>query len=267
MTAVAESSVETGDSTSSLWTGSLEPLGDRLVRAGLLTADDLQVALSEQSTRQLKLGETLIELGFVDEEELLPLMALHLGVESVRLREGMVDPTVVRMIPRSQSEAMKALALFRVRETLTVAMAEPQDLRVIDEIEQLTGLKVNPVLVLYSTLEKLTPRCYEDDFTVDAVTADIDHDAVEVDAQAIDVRLDDLQAMADGSPVIGLVNYVVVHAVRQGSSSVLARYARGRAAAWQTSSRLALSCRAISTSSNPPSSRHPISLGNMSPSF
>ena len=220
MTVAIDQTTDIGSGLPSTWGSGLEPLGDRLVRAGLLTADDLEVALNEQSARQLRLGETLIELGFVDEEELLPLMAQHLGVESVKLREGLVDPSVVRMIPRSQAESMRTLALFSVRDVLTVAMAEPQDLRVIDELEQLTGLKVNPVLVLHSTLEKLIPRCYEDDFTVDAVTADMDHDAVEVDSQAIDVRLDDLQSMADGSPVISLVNYVVVHAVRQGSSDI-----------------------------------------------
>jgi type IV pilus assembly protein PilB len=210
----------TPDGLSSGWKTELEPLGDRLVRAGLLTSDDLEVALNEQNTRQLKLGETLIELGFVDEDELLPLMAQHLGVTSVRLREGLVDPGVVRIIPRSQAESLRVLALFRVRDSLTVAMAEPQDLKIVDELEQLTGLNINPVLVLHSNLEKLIPRCYEDDFTVDAVTADIDHDAVEVDSQTIDVQLGDLQSMADGSPVISLVNYIIVHSVRQGSSDI-----------------------------------------------
>ena len=58
----------------------LLPLGDRLVRAGLLTSEDLDSALNEQSSRNTRLGETLIELGFVSEDELLPLMGQHLGV-------------------------------------------------------------------------------------------------------------------------------------------------------------------------------------------
>lgn len=196
------------------------PLGDRLVRAGLLTAEDLDSALNEQSSRQTRLGETLIDLGFVSEEELLPLMGQHLGVVSVRLREGLIDPEVVRLIPRSLAESSNALALFCVRETLTVAMAEPQDLTLVDELERVTGLRVNPVFALRESIVKLIPRCYEEDFSVDAVTADMDQDAVEVETQTIDVRLDDLQSMADGSPVISLVNYVIVHSVRQGSSDI-----------------------------------------------
>lgn len=196
------------------------PLGDRLVRAGLLTEDDLDAALNEQSTRKTRLGETLIDLGFVSEEELLPLMGQHLGVAAVRLREGLIDPEVVHCIPRSVAESGHAIALFRVRNVLTVAMAEPQDLTVVDEIERVTGMRVNPVFALREAITRLLPRCYEEDFSVDEVTADIDQDAVEVENQAIEVRLDDLQSMADGSPVISLVNYVIVHSVRQGSSDI-----------------------------------------------
>jgi type IV pilus assembly protein PilB len=202
------------------WAPEVLPLGDRLVRAGLLNAEDLDAALNEQSSRQTRLGETLIDLGFVSEEELLPLMGQHLGVVAVRLREGLIDPEVVRCIPRSLAESGNAIALFSVRGVLTVALAEPQDLTVIDEIERVTGLRVNPVFALREAIQKLLPRCYEEDFSVDAVTADMDQDAVEVETQTIDVRLDDLQSMADGSPVISLVNYVVVHAVRQGSSDI-----------------------------------------------
>ena len=202
------------------WSPRLEPLGDRLVRAGLLAAEDLESALSEQSSRQTRLGETLIDLGFVSEDELVPLMGQHLGVPAVRLREGLIDPEIVRLISRPLAESIHAIAMFRIRDTLTVALAEPQDLTIVDEVERVTGLRVHPVFALRTTIEKLLPRCYEEDFSVDAVTADIDQDAVEVESQTIEVKLDDLQSMADGSPVVSLVNYVIVHSVRQGSSDI-----------------------------------------------
>lgn len=219
MTALAEIR-STNLNANSGWSPELLPLGDRLVKAGLLSVEDLDSALSEQSSRHTRLGETLIELGFVSEEELLPLMGQHLGVVAVRLREGLIDPEVVQLLPRAVAESSNAIALFKVRDVLTVAMGEPQDLTIVDELERVTGLRVNPVFALRETISKLLPRCYEEDFAVDAVTADMDQDAVEVESQTIDVQLDDLQSMADGSPVISLVNYVVVHSVRQGSSDI-----------------------------------------------
>ena len=133
---------------------------------------------------------------------------------------GLIDPEVVRLIPRSLAESGCAIALFRIHDTLTVAFAEPQDLAIVDEVERVTRLRIHPVFALRTTIKNLLPRCYEEDFAVDAVTADIDQDAVEFESQSIEVKLDDLQSMADGSPVISLVNYVIVHAVRQGSSDI-----------------------------------------------
>ncbi|MCH7687076.1 MAG: hypothetical protein IH899_10415, partial [Planctomycetes bacterium] len=94
------------------------PLGERLFHAGIVTAAELEAGLREQTTKRLRLGEVLIELGFVKEEQLLPFLGEQLQVTSVRLREGLVDPAIVNLIPRSKAEALKAIALFKVRGTL-----------------------------------------------------------------------------------------------------------------------------------------------------
>ncbi|HUG89651.1 MAG TPA: ATPase, T2SS/T4P/T4SS family [Planctomycetaceae bacterium] len=196
------------------------PLGKQLVDAGLVTPGELEAALLEQSCRRDHLGEVLVGLGFIDEDSLLPLVGERLNVPVVRLREGLVDPQVVQLLPRDKAEALQAIALFKVRGTLTVAMAEPQNLHRVDEIERITRLAVRPVLALRSAIERMIPRCYEDDFAVDAVTADLDRDALEFDAETIEVDLQQLQSMAEGSPVINLVNYLIVQAVRQGASDI-----------------------------------------------
>jgi type IV pilus assembly protein PilB len=196
------------------------PLGEQLVDAGLVTPGELEAALLEQSCRRDHLGEVLVGLGFVEEEKLLPLIGERLNVPVVRLREGIVDPQVVHLLPRDKAESLQSLALFKVRGTLTVAMAEPQNLHRIDELERITRLCVRPVLALRSAIERMIPRCYEEDFAVDAVTADLDRDALEFDAETIEVDLQQLQSMAEGSPVVNLVNYLIVQAVRQGASDI-----------------------------------------------
>ena len=196
------------------------PLGEQLVRASLLTPQELETALGEQQSKKMRLGETLIELGFVDEEQLLPFIAENLGVPFVKLREGLIDPAVVRIVPHTHAKSFSALALFCVRGELTVAMAEPQNLHHLDEIERITRLRVRPILALKGTIDKLLPRAYEEDFAVDTVSADIEADAVEVDPEIFEVDLQDLQSLAEGSPVINLVNYIIVHAVRQGASDI-----------------------------------------------
>lgn len=195
-------------------------LGDRLLRAGILTEAEIESALLEQSNNNLRLGETLLMMGFLDEEELLPHMEQQLDVSAVRLRDGIIDPEAVRMLPKSKAEAIKAIVLFKVRETVTVAMADPNDLQQIDEIERLTGCVVRPVFALQLSLEAMLERCYEADFSVDAVTADLDADAIEIQEDMIDIDLQSIDSMTDGSPIVSLVNYIIVHAVRQGASDI-----------------------------------------------
>ncbi len=216
------------------------PLGQRLLEAGLLRADQLDSALyhqaaesertstaqsqqdssGEKRSRTKRLGEVVAELGLVDEGDLLPLLGEQLGVEGVRLREGLIDPHAVRLIPRDQAERLHALPLMRVRNELTVAMADPHDLATIDTLSRLSGCRIRPVFTLASGIERLLPRCYEDDFTVDSVTADLDVEQLELETETIDLDLTGTKALAEGSPVINLVNYAIVQAVTQGASDI-----------------------------------------------
>jgi len=220
--------------------GSGAPLGERLIAAGLLTAEQLDNALDHQRltcrkkhngpgtsdpaspSRVKPLGEVVTELGLVDESDLIPLLGEQLGVPGVRLREGLIDPLAIRLIPRIEAERWCVLPLMKVRDELTIAMADPRDLATIDAIGQLTGLRIRPVLTLASAIERLLPRCYEDDFSVDSVTADLDVDELEVesDSQTIDLDSGDAHHLAEGSPVINLVNYAIIQAVRQGASDI-----------------------------------------------
>ncbi len=99
-------------------------------------------------------------------------------------------------------------------------MTQPQNLRRLDELERITGYRIRPVLALRSSIQEILRRAYDDDFAVDAVTADMDREAVELQADAIHVELDSVESMVDGSPIVNLVNYMIVHAVRQGASDI-----------------------------------------------
>lgn len=196
------------------------PLGERLVDAGVLTPDELEIALRQHSNKKKRLGETLLEMGFVDEVTLLQFLAQQMHLPYARLREGLVDPAAVRLLSRSKAQALASLVMFRVHDTLSVAMAEPANLDTIDEIERLTNLKVKPVLALRSTIEAILPRCYEDDFAVDAVTADLAPDAVELQHDAIDINLSGVESLVDGSPIVNLANFIIVNALRQKASDI-----------------------------------------------
>jgi len=195
-------------------------LGEQLVDAGLLTQEQLESALGQQAGKNLRLGELLEKMGFVNDEAVLPFVSRNLGVPTVRLRDGLIDPRYVELIPHATAEAMHTVAMFKVRDTLTVAMADPQNLRGIDELERITGSRIRPVLASRTAIKNMLPRCYEEDFQVDAVTADMEMDSVEVPTETIDMDFKDVQALADGSPVVNLVSWVIMQALRQGASDI-----------------------------------------------
>ncbi|RIK86939.1 MAG: type II secretion system protein GspE [Planctomycetota bacterium] len=227
MTALAEPAIELRDGASPASEAdgaqpvalARAPLGERLVAAGLIERAQLETALSRQAENRQRLGEALLELGFISEDELLPFIESQLGVPAVRLREGLLDPHAVHLLPRQLAERLAAIALFRVRNVLTVATDDPLDLDKLDRIERMTGLTVRPVFAFKAAIERITRRAYEDDFRVDAVTADLDDAAVELRSDA-DVDVASVHQLVEGSPVINLVNYLVLQAVRKGASDI-----------------------------------------------
>ena len=120
------------------------PLGEALVAAGLIRREDLEGSLTRQTSSRRRLGELLIEMGLIDEDRLLPFLGRRLGLPGTRLREGMVDPAVVREIPRNIAERLCVLAMFRVHRTLTVVMADPQNLPQIDDTGTPDGMSRQP---------------------------------------------------------------------------------------------------------------------------
>ncbi|TWT35921.1 Type II secretion system protein E [Posidoniimonas corsicana] len=194
-------------------------LGEQLLSSGKITQAELEAALSEQHGGQ-RLGETLVKLGFVEEADLLPFLAEQFGVPHAQLREGIVDPAAARLITRPLAEQIKCLGLFRVNGELTVAMSNPRDLVDIDKIEQHTGLRVRPVLGLEAAITDFLGRVYGEGFQVETVTADMEEGAVSLNDEAIELDLEGLSSAVDESPVINLVNYILLQAVRQRASDI-----------------------------------------------
>jgi type IV pilus assembly protein PilB len=195
-------------------------LGQELLAANLIEPEDLEAALQKQREQGAKLAETLLDLGAASEDALLPFMQRHLGVPAVRLREGLVDLAAIRKIPQPVAEQLTALGLFLVRNTLTVALADPLDLDVLDRLEQITGCRVRPVFAFARGIRALVQRGYQDDFEVESVTADLSNGAVELQEICADVDAASVDQLVDGSPTINLVNYLILQAIRRGASDI-----------------------------------------------
>ena len=197
-------------------------VGEVLVGDGHITEEQLSKALAEQKAAGQMLGELLVDQGTISGNVLVHSLAKCLGVPGVQLRHGLIDPNLLSLIGSEEAERLKAIPMFRVHETLTVAMAEPQSLPTIDRIRELTGLQIRPVLALESNILEFVRKYAEGMVDVDAFLTSLAESDVEVvEREQIDEGpTTDLDQMVEGSPIVNLVNVALLTAVKDRASDI-----------------------------------------------
>lgn len=197
-------------------------VGEVLISEGHLTHDQLEQTLVEQRTSGKKLGELLISSGAISESVLLNSLAQCLGVKGVRLRHGLIDPQLIALINPDECERLKVLPLFRVHGRLTVAMAEPQNLPLVDQLAARTGLSINPVLAFENNIQEFVRKYSVGDVDINEFLTTLSETDVEVvEREAIDEDpTTDLSHMVEGSPIVNLVNVAMLSAVKDGASDI-----------------------------------------------
>ena len=199
-----------------------ERLGDVLLREGLITPDQLAAVVQSQQSSQRMLGELLVEQQILQPAMLVRVLARMLGMPGVLLRHGLIDPKVFKLVGAEDAQRLKALPLFKVRDTLTVAMAEPQSLPSIDRLRTLTGCRIRPVLALEANIVEFIKKYMGGAVSVDAFLTSLSEQDVEVvERECIDEGPQtDLDKLVVGSPIINLVNVAMLTAVRDGASDI-----------------------------------------------
>ncbi|MCC6661159.1 MAG: Flp pilus assembly complex ATPase component TadA [Phycisphaerales bacterium] len=197
-------------------------VGDALVADGAVTHDQLSKALAEQKSSGRLLGETLVEQGLITNAVLVRALARSLGVPGVLLRHGLIDPAVFKLVGEDEAIRLKVIPMFRVHDTLTVAMAEPLSLPAIDRLRQLTGCRVRPVLALEANMAEFRKKYAAGDVDVDAFLTSLSESDVEVvERESVDEGpATDLDKMIAGSPIVNLVNVALLTAVKDGASDI-----------------------------------------------
>ena len=127
-------------------------LGDLLVREGVITREQLSKALAEQKQNGHRVGYNLVKLGFIPEIELTKMLAKQYRMPAVDLSRFEVDPKIAKMIPTELAQKNLVLPLKREGRTLTVAMADPTNLGVLEDLKFITRYDIFPVIAGEYTL-------------------------------------------------------------------------------------------------------------------
>jgi len=198
-------------------------LGQLLIEQGALTDEQLAKALDYQrrSGNALLLGEVLRKLEMCSQEQIMKALAKGYGVPFARISPHMADPKVIDTLPREFLEKHTVLPLFKVREQLTLAVNEPANVFLLEEVARISNCQVLVVCAMAedikATLEIHLPSANV--FVIDEIFDDADAGDMALVEERID-EITDLEAAASGSPVIKLVNYLIQNAVREGASDI-----------------------------------------------
>jgi type IV pilus assembly protein PilB len=136
-------------------------LGELLVRDNLITPAQLQQALEEQKKKGGRLGANLTRLGFINEEELADFLSKQYEVPSINLSEFEIDPEVIALVPEDQAKKHMLIPINRAGATLVVAMADPSNMFAINDIEFLTGYRVEVVVAPEKSIAEAIERYYQ----------------------------------------------------------------------------------------------------------
>ncbi|HEU4951257.1 MAG TPA: hypothetical protein VFT46_04860 [Holophagaceae bacterium] len=129
-------------------------LGDLLLEAGLITAEQLQSAITHQKIAKGRLGSNLVALGFITEDTLMDFLGQQLGVSKVDVRGLDIPEDLLRRIPRRMAEQYLVLPVgFKEPKTLVLAMADPMDLNAVDSARFATGLNIETVVAAHSAMK------------------------------------------------------------------------------------------------------------------
>jgi type IV pilus assembly protein PilB len=200
-------------------------LGEMLVREGLLSQNQLEQSLAQQKGTGIKLGQFLVQRDICREEDIVDMLSRQLRIERYSPARYPVDLSLAEIIPADTARGKNVIPVARTGNVLEVATPDPLDIDVLDSLEVMTNLEIEPVVCTGADYEQAFSSLYGLYRGMDDVMKSVDEDITavhgtdDVPANA-DIDVHALETQADQAPVIKLVNSIIAQAVSQKASDV-----------------------------------------------
>ena len=212
-------------------------IGELLLKEKRITPEQLQEALNAQRQNGGKLGNSLVTLGFVKDEEITALLSRQYGVPSVALDQFEIDSAVLKLVPIETAQKYHVLPLSRSGATLTIAMTDPTNVFAMDDIKFMTGYNVEPVVASETAVIEAIQRWYGSvvphtngsggPSALEAASKALEEmpmvagtEDVEVLGEIEEISVEALARQGEEAPVIKLVNVILMSAIQKGASDI-----------------------------------------------
>ncbi len=193
------------------------PLGQILISQGILSEDQLRIALLEQMKSNQPVGKLLVSLGFVSEATLRDALSESLGKQSIDLSNAIIDPAALKLVPREMAKRHRVLPLDydQNNHRLTLAAADINDIVAIDKVRSLLpeGVEVETLLAGESEIDRAVDQYYGYELSIDGILHEIE--TGEIDYRSLQTSTDEYS-----QPVVRLIDSILTDAVKRDASDI-----------------------------------------------
>lgn len=192
-------------------------LGELLIESGLISEAQLQSALSLKTPSE-RLGQVLIKLNYLTEQDIINVLEFQLGIPQYRLNDRILDEKIVKLLPETIAKRHNAIPVSLEKGTLTVAMVDPLDLVAIDDIRLATGYEVKPVIVTEEEVKKSIHQYYSIENSANIALQELEINTIVEQPELQELK----QGVGAGSdaPVVRTVNSIIHQAIYMKASDI-----------------------------------------------
>ena len=201
-------------------------LGELLIQENLLDSEQLKSALDFHKKNDVGIGSAIVSLGFLSEEEMAQALSRQLGYPYINLDQFEVYPDVISLIPIEIAKKYLIMPIHRIRSFLTLAMVDPTDLGIIEDVRFRTGLSIQPVIASESGIMNAVSKYYgsSDALRVKQIVDEIeqaeDTSVNIIEEEEEDYDIEELVHSTEEAPIITLVNTIFIDSIKKGASDV-----------------------------------------------
>ncbi|MDD2741042.1 MAG: GspE/PulE family protein [Rhodocyclaceae bacterium] len=193
------------------------PLGQILISEGILSEDQLRIALLEQMKSNQPIGKLLVSLGFVSEATLREALSESLGKQSIDLSKAIIDPQALKLVPRDMAKRYHLLPLDfdNANQRLTLAISDINDIVGLDRIRSLLPehVEVDSLIAGESEIDRAIDQYYGHELSIDGILHEIE--TGEIDWKSLSASDDEYS-----QPVVRLIDSILTDAVKHDASDI-----------------------------------------------
>ena len=197
-------------------------LGELLIESGLLTVDKLRDALEVQKREGKRLGEVLIQMRIISQEEMAFALAMQLKIPFIDLRDHTIENDVIDSIPEEVCQKFVCIPVAVKNNILDVTMADPLNLNMMKDLQFITGYNIQPAISTQSQIIDRLQKYYHPEKSIADVADEFveDHSVMELlPEEEQNIEEEDLELLKD-SPFVKMVDLVIRNAIKQGASDI-----------------------------------------------